>query len=189
MTNAIDQLWQRIEARLPLLAVPTEPHLRAGASEQALDRLEAELGVVLPEEFRASYSRHDGGFTMRLITSMEILSLADIAETWQTLEDLLGDDEWASTPPYYFSEEVVRSGWHTGPIQPVWWSHRWIPFAADQAGNHACLDLAPTAGGMSGQIIDWDHECGPSRVLFKDFAHLLSAFANQLEHSDDPQAG
>jgi hypothetical protein len=41
---------------------------------------------------------------------MEILPLADIAETWQVLEDPLRDDEWARTPPYYFSEEVVRSG-------------------------------------------------------------------------------
>jgi hypothetical protein len=49
--------------------------------------------------------------------------------------------------------------------------------------------MAPAAGGVSGQIIDWDHECGPSRVLFQDFAHLLAAFADQLEHSDDPQAG
>jgi len=143
----------------------------------------------LPEEVRASYRRHDGGFRMRLVTDMEILPLAGIAENWQILEELLHDEEWAQQPPYYFSEEVlVRSTWRTGPIQPVWWSRHWIPFAADQAGNHACLDLVPAVGGMSGQIIDWDHECGPSRVLFPDFAHLLAAFADQLEPSDDPQS-
>jgi cell wall assembly regulator SMI1 len=187
--DQIDQLWRRIETRLPLGASPTGPHLAAGASDQALERLEAALGGVLPEDFRASYRRHDGGFTMRLVTSMDILPLAGIIEAWQVLEELLRDEEWARTPPYYFSEEVVRSGWRTGPIQPVWWSRHWIPFAADRAGNHACLDLAPAAGGMKGQIIDWDHECGPSRVLFTDSAPLLTAFAAQLEHSDDPQAG
>ena len=123
---------------------------------------------------------------MRPVTSMDILPLAGIAEAWQILEELLRDEEWASTPPYYFSEEVMRSDWRAGPIQPVWWSRYWVPFAADHAGNHACLDLAPTAGGVRGQIIDWDHECGPSRVLFPHFAHLLAAFAEQLEHSDDP---
>ena len=57
MRDAIDQinqLWQRIEARLAMLASPTSPHLVAGASSQALDRLEGALGVVLPEEFHAS---------------------------------------------------------------------------------------------------------------------------------------
>jgi cell wall assembly regulator SMI1 len=188
-SDQIDQLWRRIEARLPLLAAPPRPHLSAGVSDQALERLEATLGSVLPEDFRASYRRHDGGFTMRLVTSMDILPLAGIADAWQILEELLDDDEWARQPPYYFSEEVVRSGWHTGPIQSVWWSRHWVPFAADQAGNHTCLDLAPATGGMRGQIIDWDHECGPSRLLFPDFAHLLAAFADQLEHRDDTSAG
>jgi hypothetical protein len=64
MRDAIDkinQLWQRIEARLAMLASPTAPNLVAGASDQALDRLEVALGVVLPEKFRASYIQHDGG--------------------------------------------------------------------------------------------------------------------------------
>jgi cell wall assembly regulator SMI1 len=187
--NSIEQLWQRIEALLLSQASSTALRLAAGASDQALERLEAVVGVALPEDFRASYRRHDGGFTMRLVTSMDISSLAGIAEDWLILEELLRDVEWASMPPNYFSEEVVRSGWQAGPIQPVWWSRHWIPFAADQAGNHACLDLAPAAGGARGQIIDWDHECGPSRLLFPDFAHLLAALANQLEHSDDAYAG
>lgn len=187
-TDQIDQLWQRIESYLSLQASSRALRLATGASDQALDRLEAELGMALPEEFCASYRRHDGGFTMHLVTSMEVLSLPGIAEAWQILKELLHDEEWAQQPPYYFSEDVVRSGWHTGPIQPVWWSRSWIPFAADRAGNHACLDLTPAGSGVSGQVIDWDHECGPSRVLFPEFAHLLAAFADQLERSDDPQS-
>ena len=187
--DRVDQLWRRIEARLPLVASPTGPLLAAGASEQALERVEAALGIALPEDVRASYRRHDGGFRMRLATDIEILPLAGIAAAWQILEELLHDEEWAQQQPYYFSEEVlVRSSWHPGPIQPVWWSRHWIPFAADQAGNHACLDLAPAAGGAWGQIIDWDHECGPARVLFPDFAHLLASFDDQLERSDGPQS-
>jgi cell wall assembly regulator SMI1 len=189
VTDPIDQLWQRIESPLSLQAPPPALHLAAGSSDQALDRVEEELRVALPEDFRASYRRHDGGFSMRLVTDMEVLSLARIVEAWQILEELLRDEEWARTPPYYFTEAVVRFGHQPGPIQPVWWSRHWIPFATDRAGNHTCLDLAPAAGGARGQIIDWDHECGPSRVLFPDFAHLLAAFADQVEHSADTSAG
>jgi cell wall assembly regulator SMI1 len=82
----------------------------------------------------------------------------------------------------------VRSGWHTGPIRPVWWHRRWIPFGEDSAGNLCCLDLAPASGGTVGQIIDWDHECGPSRVLFPGFHQLLGALAGQVEGGTDERA-
>ena len=186
--DAIDQLWRRIETSLRRQAPPSGPQFAPSASEPAIAQLESVLGVTLPEELRASYRWHDGGFTMQLVTPMEILPIARIAELWQILEELLHDDEWAGQPPYYFTEEVVRSGWQTGPIQPVWWHRRWIPCGADSAGNLCCLDLAPASGGTMGQIIDWDHECGPSRVLFPNFAHLLAALADQVERSTDKQA-
>jgi hypothetical protein len=43
------------------------------------------------------------------------------------------------------------------------------------------VDLVPAPGGIIGQIIDWDHECGPSRVLFPGFTHLLAALADEVE--------
>lgn len=185
--DAIDQVWRQIETVLRLHVLATGPQLASGASERAIEQLESVLGVALPEDFRASYRRHDGGFTMRLASHMEILPLERIAETWQILEELLHDDEWARQPPYYFREEVVRSGWQAGPIQPIWWHRRWIPFGTDSAGNLSCLDLAPAPGGTAGQIIDWDHECGPSRVLFPGFWHLLAALADQIERGTDNQ--
>lgn len=187
--NTIDQLWGRIEANLSLGVSSPSVQLTSGASPQAIEQLETVIGVVLPEDFRASCRRHDGGFAMQLIAPIEIvveiLSVQQIAETWRIHADLLLDDTWARQPPYYFSEDVVRSGWHTGPILPVWWSRLWIPIGSDSAGNLSCLDLAPMAGGTVGQVIDWDHECGPSRVLFPSFESFLAAWADQLVKFDD----
>src|SRR5262249_9624304 len=158
MSDAVDQidhLWRRIEARLALQASPTAPHLAAGSSEQALNRVEAELGIVLPEDVRASYRRHDGGFSLEPVIDMDMLPLTEMAEWWRTHEQLLHDARWASHPPYYFTDEVVRSGYQAGPGQPVWWHRQWIPFASELAGNLTCIDLAPATGGTVGQIIDW----------------------------------
>jgi cell wall assembly regulator SMI1 len=119
---------------------------------------------------------------------MRALPVAEILDTWQMLRELLDDEEWAAQPPYYFTEEVLRLGEQPGPIQPVWWHPRWIPLAMDNAGNLTCLDMAPAPGGVVGQIIDWDHECGPSRVLFPNFHHLLRAFSEQLEGASDKQS-
>lgn len=179
--DAIDQLWQRIEAAWRRLSFPSGPDLAPGASEQAITALERLLDVTFPEDVRASYRRHDGGYSVELVSTMEVLPLGGIAEWWQILEELRHDDTWVGQAPYYFTEQVVRSGWQTGPIQPVWWHLRWIPLAADITGNLACLDLAPAAGGTVGQIIDRDHEAGPSRVLFPSFAGLLVAVAEQME--------
>jgi cell wall assembly regulator SMI1 len=186
--DAIDQSWRRIETTSRRHAPPTWPQLAAGASEEAIDQLEAELGVSLPQDFRTSYRLHDGGYTMQLVTPMGILPLEQIAQCWQALAELLQDEKWAGHPPYYFTEEVVRAGWQAGPIQPVWWHRRWIPFGEDIFGNLSCLDLAPAMGGTMGQIIDWDHECGPSRVLFQSFQHLLGALADQLESEINKRA-
>lgn len=187
--ETIEELWQRIEAWMYRQAPQLWQQLAPGASEEAIMHLEDVLGVTLPEEFRASYRRHNGGYKMSLVTTMKILPIEGILENWQILRELLDDDDWASTPPYYFTDQrALRSGWQPGPIQPVWWHQRWIPFGEDNAGNLTCLDLAPAPGGAIGQILDWDHECGPSRVLFSSFHQFLRAFADQLENTPDEHA-
>jgi cell wall assembly regulator SMI1 len=186
--TSVDRIWQRIEAGWRLHTSPIGPDLAPGASQQVIEEVERLLEVTLPEDVRASYRRHDGGYSVELISAMDVLPLAGIAERWQILEELRHDEDWAGQPPYYFTEEVVRSGWQTGSIQPVWWHHRWIPIASDSAGNLSCLDLAPAAGGTVGQIIDWNHECGPSRVLLPSFERLLAALAEQIEGRIDELA-
>ncbi len=185
--DPIDQLWQRIEAGWRLQTLPTGQSLTPGASEQAIEEVERLLEITLPEAVRASYRRHNGGYSMELASEMDVLSLADMVDWWQILEKLLHDPNWIGQPPYYFTPEAIQAGWHMDPIQPIWWHRRWIPFASDLTGNLSCVDLAPAAGGTVGQIIDWDHECGPSRVLFPSFAQLLAALAEQVESRIDQQ--
>jgi cell wall assembly regulator SMI1 len=184
--KAIDQLWRRIEAGWGRLYPPPGPDLAPGASEQAIEELERLLEFHLPEDLRASYRRHNCGYSVALVSEMDILPLVGIAEWWQILEELRHDEDWTRQPPYYFSAEILgRRAWHTGPLQPVWWHRRWIPIAKDSAGNLSCLDLAPAAGGDVGQIIDWDHEAGPSRVLVPSFERLLATMAEQIERRLD----
>jgi cell wall assembly regulator SMI1 len=97
-------------------------------------------------------------------------------------KELDGGGTWSdANPPYYFTEPIIRAGWQTGPIQPTWWHQRWIPIGHDRAENNCCLDLIPAPGGSVGQVIDWDHEVGPSRVLATRFLDILSVFAQDLE--------
>ncbi|HKV85777.1 MAG TPA: SMI1/KNR4 family protein [Ktedonobacterales bacterium] len=176
--DPVDRLWQRIEVvwqRQPCATI-----LRPGASKHAIEEAERTLDVIFPEDVRVSCRRHDGGYSVKLVSTMDVLPVEDMVEWWQVLEELRQDEEWERQQPYYFTENVLSSGWKTGPIQPVWWHPRWIPFAYDPTGNIACIDLAPAVGGAMGQILDWDHECGPSRVLFPSFERLRAALAEQV---------
>jgi len=179
--DTIEGLWQRIEDWMRLHAPQRWQQLAPGADEEEIKRLEHTIDIALPEEVRASYLRHDGGYIIELVSQMEIMSVEAIVGIWQLYRELLDYDDWAATPPVYFTEERLRFGWKPGPIQPVWWHPRWIPFGEDVCGNLCCLDMAPAPGGAAGQILDWDHETGPSRVLFPSFQQLLGAFADQLE--------
>ena len=179
--DTIDELWERIETWMQRQAPQLLHQLAPGVTEEAIKRLEDRLNTQLSEEVRACYRRHDGGYKIVVEGSRRMLTLADILDTWQMLMECLEDEEWAATPPYYFSEEAFRLGVHPGPVQQVWWHPRWIPLATANAGNLTCLDLVPAPGGVVGQMLDWDHECGPSCMDFPSFHHLLSDFVDQLE--------
>lgn len=174
--------WQRIETWLRTHAPHAWQMLLPGVSEQEIQQAEIIMTAVLPEDFKASWRVHNGGYTINLVTRMKIFSLKEIVAEWQMYKELEEVETWSDAgTPYYFTEFVIRSGWQTGPIQPVWWHQNWIPFGSDRAGNNCCVDLFPTLGGAVGQIIDRDHETGPSRVLASSFLETLTTFANDLE--------
>lgn len=175
--DTVARLWRRIEAALQAHDSPMLRTLAPGASEEAIAELEATIGVTLPEDFRASYRIHDGGFSVELVSQMTTESLEGVVEYWQMFEELRRDASWVGQSPF---------GLACAPIQPVWFHPGWVPFAIDVTGNFACLDMAPTADGMVGQIIDWDHEAGPTRVLFPNFTALLTALAEQVETGSQP---
>jgi cell wall assembly regulator SMI1 len=178
----VQDIWRGIEAWLSNYAPHTWQKLRPGASEWEIQKAEATLGVTLPDTFKASYRIHDGGFVMNLVTEMTIFSLEQALAEWHMFMELDDMGTWINAgTPYYFTERVIHSGWQSRSIQPVWWDYHWIPFGRDRAGNHCCLDLHPADGGEVGQIIDRDHEAGPSRVLAPSFLEVLSTFANDLE--------
>jgi cell wall assembly regulator SMI1 len=172
-------LWQRIESWLSRHAPHAWHMLREGASEGEIQQAEVVMRITLPEDCRASCRIHNGGYALDLVTEMQILPLEEIVSLWQVLKDCLDQGSWDDLTPDHFLQD--RSRWQTLPLQLVWWHPQWIPCGSDRAGNCCCLDLAPAPEGSVGQVIDWDHEVGPSRVLASSFMELLTTFANDLE--------
>jgi cell wall assembly regulator SMI1 len=49
--------------------------LLPGASETDIHQTEITLDITFPEDFKASYRFHNGGYMMRLVSEMQILPL------------------------------------------------------------------------------------------------------------------
>jgi cell wall assembly regulator SMI1 len=97
--DTIEGLWQRIEAWMPLHAPQLWHQLAPGADEAKIKHLESILDITLPEDVRASYRLHNGGYEIKLVSHMKILPVEGIIYHWQILRELLDDDDWASQPP------------------------------------------------------------------------------------------
>lgn len=177
----MQSIWTRIEAWLAVNAPEILDDLRPGATDQAIQDTETALGVVFPEDVRASFRIHDGQEAdgVGFIDAWELLSLERVRDEWSVWKELLdsGNFDDARSEP-------------DGPIVRDWWNAQWIPLTYSGAGDHHCLDLHPAPGGDVGQIILMWHDDPERLLLARNFRAWLEAFAEDLEageyvYSDD----
>ena len=161
----VNAAWDRIEKWFSEKAPDME--LGAGAGAADITALETHIGVALPEELKASLMRHNG---VENWTKGELLSTGRIKNEWDWRSGLAEDEGYGERP-----------GEDNEFIKNCWFDNSWIPIDADGGGNGACLDLNPGPKGTVGQILDLDHESGPSGPLFSDFAAYLEKAAEELE--------
>ena len=177
-------IWKRIETQLQIEAdcekLPSADALgdfQPGASEEEIQIAEAALGVVFPEDVRASYRIHNGRMLIgdsdqrlrRLCSLQEMVHLWEMMKTYAHGEKGKVADDWLT--------------WNGQPIRVrvETWNVKWIPLL-DSDGDLFCLDLAPTSHGQMGQIIDSDAENGMDHTWLAPGWHaFLSTFADDLE--------
>jgi cell wall assembly regulator SMI1 len=61
-----------------------------------------------------------------------------------------------------------------------WWSPRWIPFLANGAGDHLCLDLEGTFTGNVGQLIRFWHDDAERWIEAGDLESWLGWYLTSL---------
>lgn len=167
----MDDLWQRIEGWLQKNAPDVAKDLNAGASDEALAKVESLAGVRMPPDLRASYHRHDGqrGSAKGVFGAWEWLSLRAVEVQWTGMKRLLDAgklDAPAKADP---------------GVQPLWWNAKWIPFAHNGAGDLQCVDLDPGASGLAGQIVTFLHADRDRVRQAASFREYLERFARDLE--------
>ncbi len=163
----VSETWAQLEAHLQRTAPAQLADLNGPAAAADIAELEREVGRPLPQAFKECLSRHNGqaGRADWLFDGEEFLSIARILGEWRVLTRMANAGE--------FNTRETRPG---GRVKTGWWRPGWIPFTADGAGNHLCLDLDPAPGGRAGQIVAFDHEFESRDVRSQGFAQWFAEF-------------
>lgn len=173
----IASAWQCISAWYAANTPAGTLVLAPGATEDELAHFEGEIGFSLPQDLRASFALHNGtlneGFLLHhgeLLSLRQILHLREQYLQWQR------EENWGLEPDY-------KAEYITGPIKSIWWNALRLPLT-DSSGDAATSDFDPPTGGQPGQIIEFDHEVGPRRVLASSFGQWLNGIAEGLENGE-----
>lgn len=165
----ISQIWEQIEAWYAQNA-PDEQVLNDGASDEQIAEVESVLGLELPGEIKESLRRHDGtsedGWATGTLNSCEdIIFNTNIWREIVAKDDL---DDYVSDSP---------------ELKPGWWGPKRVMLDRDGAGNGTALDLDPSEQGRVGQLIDMDHEVGPS-LSYDSYLEYLTECLEELQKGE-----
>ncbi len=164
----IKTAWDAIEQWYSTNGIADQ--LNPPATPEAIDALATQLGVTLPDQLRESLLRHDGAPEGSWPRG-ELLSCERIVNETADWRQLLADGELADRTPSEPSPQMA----------PVWWHQSWLCLDSDGGGNGAVMDLAPQGDGTVGQILDMDHEVGPSGPREPDLAAYLNTVGGELD--------
>jgi cell wall assembly regulator SMI1 len=167
----VKDLWQRIETWLSSHGGnDIVAKLPQGASEEALDSIESEIGVPLPDDVKDFLRVHDGDGEQAIILCQTLLACTDIVGSWRILKELADDGDFDG-----------ERGDPDGPVKPDWWNARWIPLVYDGNSNYYCADLDPDEGGRPGQVVLFWHDDETRSVQAPSFQAWIEAFVGELE--------
>jgi cell wall assembly regulator SMI1 len=159
------------------------PRLAAPAEVQAIDAVEAALGLVLPQDFRASLRIHNGtAWGQPSPVPLDCLFDADeIVESTRTWHATIDADPVFDNPQvwaYMVDTKRIRL---SGPVRPTVSGADRVYVGTMNGDVHWFLDLDPPAGGTPGQVIRIDPECTAWDVLAPSWRQLLIRYAEDLE--------
>lgn len=179
----VENLWSRLEAWASANAPEILSDLNPGATADQIHELESELGLTLPDSFKASLAAHNGeddGWPSKVfIDHGAYLSTSRIVEEWRRRQEF-GED--IKEDP----EELMRLDVITvdGPVKPKMFMASWVPFLECNGDVFWAMDFSPAEGGKEGQIIEVDWEGCSWKVIANSFVDLFEKYVTRLERGE-----
>ncbi len=142
--------------------------LNPPASKEAIAAAEADLGCVLPDDYKQFLAIHDGQQEASpMVRYGALLRVSELADARRGI----------------FNEETPIDPESAGPgVRPVSYCERWIPIGRSARGrDFLCIDLDPAPGGVVGQIIEFVVDFDERPLVARSFADLLSLYFEQVQ--------
>ncbi len=170
VARAVDRQWRRIESWLKANAPRSHRTLGKPGKPETIAAAEAQMGMLFPDDLRASLLRHDGTVLVKDTWGFGFLgnanlSVQEIRGTWRALCEIDGDDNGDEG----FDDPRTE-----------WWDGRMLPIGADGSGNHLVID------SVKRDVGDTDHEgtmsFTPGGRRIRSYYALLKATADAMEN-------
>ena len=179
------ELWNRLKAWADANAPAMLDDLNPGADDADVVSLQESLGIQLPTAFVESLKIHNGesdGWPYKVFVGRgAYLATQDILKNWNLRNKVAVE---MAAYEEQMRERIIEV---VGPVKPVSFSPRWIPFMDCNSDIFWAMDFDPDEGGVVGQIIEVDFEGAYWNVIadsFEDFFHTyvssLGANENQV---------
>ena len=162
----MDELIARFDAVLRRHRPEYYERLLPGLTASEMRAFEEYLGFSLPQAFKNLYMWRNGQPTLyfeRLFQNLVYENIQQVEESHRVLTELEQCGEFD---------------------KPNWWSDRWIPFLANGAGDHYCIDMKGVFTGQQGQIVEFWHDNPDRTVLAPSLEAWLSSVVSMLEKED-----
>ncbi|KAJ9119653.1 hypothetical protein QFC22_003363 [Naganishia vaughanmartiniae] len=206
----LNQTWTRIKRVIGEHVPELLDSLNTPIDSMQLQRIEGELGFMLPPSVRDSYLCTDGqdpsaDFKEGMFFGLTLLPLEDVLREWSFWRRVEYDPATGQNPDILVMMSSIPPGW----VKPLYACRGWLPLIADKCGNYVGVDLDPpgsshgvnggdsgnsasgsesrqATGGSWGQVIlfgrDFDRKC----VLWNGegeggWGRWLAKFAQELE--------
>jgi len=183
----IENLWSRLKAWASANAPETLSDLNSGATADQIHALESELGLTLPDSFKASLAVHNGeddGWPCKVFVNHgAYLSTSRIVEEWRQRQQFGEDIE--EDPDELIQLDVITVD---GPVQPKMFLASWVPFLECNGDVFWAMDFSPAAGGKEGQIVEVDWESCSWKVVADSFVDFFENYVTALERGEYAEA-
>lgn len=203
LVESVERSWERLRTWLSRFAPELLERFPGGASDENLTKIESELGLQLPADYRRFLELVDGTASQLAIqpvwaqhtrySAWAIYGADEARQAWQQLRTLLAkslNDASSSVPaqavPYYFPHSLTDD--HDGTkaaqdgVRALDWNLLWLPIGDPQySRQRLCIDLDPALGGTRGQVIYVGIGDSFRTLIAKSFAELFEQSVNAME--------
>lgn len=182
MKNSVEKIkgWLKGHSKQTL------SHLNDPASENEIAKVEAEIGLSLPDtfkEFLRAHNGEDGETWLALLgDGNQLLSCHALVEQYK-LDQQIGAalyDPEMHTEAFWKDRAESHVIFIKGSVRPLMLHPKWIPITCMNGDVFRYIDFDPAPGGTPGQIIEVDPEGCSYQVLASSFGELLELHLSRL---------